>query len=91
MYKWMSVEQILKYLPEIEKENVSEIARSERGFLYNYLKIGSADKMKNVVNSRGNTWDKERNLFITRTLAAYNKKPTRRRFLSLIAWAFFPK
>lgn len=91
MYRWMSVNQILKYLPEIESENVSEIARSNRGFLYNYFQIGSADKMKNIINERGLTWEKERNLFITRTLAAYKKNPTRRRFLSLVAWGFLPK
>jgi hypothetical protein len=36
------------------------------------------------------TWAHKRELFIRRTLAAYNKRPTYRRALALMAWAFRP-
>jgi len=88
-YNFLTRTQIKRFLPEIEKNNVSEIARSERGFLSNYLKFGK--KIKNIkVPSENITWDVKRNNFISRTLPAYQKNPTYRRYLSLIAWAYDP-
>lgn len=88
-YAWIKRTEVKRFLPEIEKNNVSEIARSERGFLTNYLKFGK--KMKNMKPEGENiTWDIKRNNFIGRTLPAYQKNKTYRRLLSLIAWAYRP-
>jgi len=88
-HAWMTRTDVKRFLPEIERNNVSEIARSERGFLTNFLKFGK--KMKNMKpEGETITWDVKRNNFIGRTLPAYNKNKTYRRFLSLIAWAYRP-
>ena len=90
-YPWLRLNSVLKFLGEIERQNVSKVARSERGFLTHYQKNKYADKMKQmIVPGKNRTWEEERNLFIDRTLPAYKKNPTYRRYLSLIAWAYDP-
>jgi len=90
-YRWLSLNTVLKFLPEIERQNVSKVARSERGFITHYQKYRYADKMKKmIVPEKNRTWEEERNLFIDRTLPAYQAQPTYRRYLSLIAWAYDP-
>ena len=90
-YRWLSLNTVLKFLPEIERQNVSKVARSERGFITHYRKYGYADKMKQMIVPNENiTWDQKRTAFIDRTLPAYQAQPTYRRYLSLIAWAFDP-
>lgn len=90
-YRWLSLNTVLKFLPEIERQNVSKVARSERGFITHYQKYRYADKMKKmIVPEKNRTWEEERNLFIDRTLPAYRVQPTYRRYLSLIAWAYDP-
>jgi len=77
----MKPSEIKLYLPEMERYKVSEVARSPRGFLTFYL----------ANNGKLNEeWQKKRNSFIARTYASYRKKPSYRRMLSLIAWAFNP-
>ena len=85
MFKFMYLSDINKWIEEIVKQKVSEVARSKKGFLSAYKKV-NGDPSKLSEN-----WIKKRNSFISRTLASYKKKPTYRRFLSLIAWAFMPK
>lgn len=77
----MPYTSIEKYIPEMVKNNVSKVARSKGQFLDQYKKYG-----KNLPPF----WDKKRNAFIARTLAAYKLKPSYRRKLALIAWAFNP-
>jgi hypothetical protein len=77
----MKPSEIKLYLSEMEHLGVSKVARSPRGFLTFYL----------ANNGRLNEeWQKKRNSFIARTYASYRKKPSYRRFLSLVAWAFYP-
>ena len=88
-YPWLRLNTVLKFLGEIEKENVSKVARSERGFLTHYRKYGYAEKMKQmIVPGKNRTWEEQRKLFIDRVLPAYQAHPTYRRYLSLIAWGF---
>ena len=91
-YKWMSLQEVLKYLPQIKKENVSVKARSKDGFLTHYKKFKYANIMydKLVPDSNMN-WSTKRKLFIQRTLPAYKSNPTIRRKLALIAWAYYPE
>jgi len=72
---------IKKYEPEMERLKVSEVARSPRGFLTNFK------RNKGKINE---SWETKRNGFIARTLPPYKKKPTVRRRLALIAWAYMP-
>lgn len=89
MYQWFPVKNVKVYLPDIIKQNVSEVARSKDGFLTNYLKHGSSIRF-DIAPGTNMTWAKKRELFIKRTLPAYLKNPTERRRLSLIAWAYNP-
>ncbi len=90
-YPWLKLSSILKFLPEIEKQKVSEKARSENGFLSEYKKYNYASVMKRqIVPGENITWEQKRDGFISRTLPAYKLNPTRRRYLSLIAWAYNP-
>jgi hypothetical protein len=81
MYKFMPYNSIEKYIPEMIKEEVSKVARSKGQFLDQYKKHG--------VNLPS-AWQNKRNAFIARTLAAYKLKPSYRRKLALIAWAYLP-
>lgn len=79
----MSLNQVLSYVPEMEREGVSEVARSKRGFLTAYKKAGSKKELSDW-------WIRRRNAFVARHLAQYRKNPTYRRKLALIAWAYKP-
>jgi hypothetical protein len=92
MYKWLSLKSVLKYEDEMIKEKVSEIARGKNGFLTEYKNYKTANAMSNAkIPGKLILWGKKRNLFIARTLPAYQKNPTYRRWLSLIAWAYMPE
>lgn len=79
MYKFIPYETIKSYLREIETQKVSIKARSPGQFIDIYKQYGC---------SMPEEWIVKRNNFIKRTLAAYVLNPTRRRWLSLIAWAY---
>lgn len=83
-YRWLPLNEIKKYEPEMKRLGVSKVARSPRGFLTAYkrwreLKAGTRDR-----------WTAKRNGFIARHLAQYKKNPTYRRWLALVAWAYRP-
>ena len=91
MYRWLSLNQVLKYENEMIKENVSNVARSHDGFLGEYKKYKTTNIMKKAKVPYENIyWETKRNAFIARTLPAYEKNPTYRRWLSLVAWAYMP-
>ena len=75
----MSLKDVLFYEPLMEKEKVSIVARSPKGFLTMYK--------KGLLNEK---WLKKRQNFIKRHLAQYIKNPTLRRRIALIAWAYMP-
>jgi len=81
-YKWMTLGEVLKYEDDIRRNKVSEVARSSRGFLYNYKIKKTREQMKD--------WWSKRDAFISRHLAQYKSNPTPRRRLALIAWAYNP-
>ena len=76
-----SLKVIRKYEPEMKRLKVSEVARSPRGFLPN---------LKRNKGKMTEKWESKRNGFIARTLPSYRKKPSIRRKLALIAWAYKP-
>ena len=77
----MKISEIATFEPFMEAQDVSKVARSPRGFLTFYKKNNG--KLNDF-------WIMKRNAFIARHLAQYQKKPTIRRKLALIAWAFMP-
>jgi hypothetical protein len=79
----LSLKTIKKYEPDMKRLKVSEVARSPRGFLAAYKKAGSSDRLSPK-------WKQKREAFIARTLPQYKKNPTKRRLLSLRAWAYDP-
>lgn len=93
MRRFLPIKIIRKYLPMIEHEGVSEVARSPRGFLTAYFTSGG--NLKRL----GDYWITRRENFISRHLAQLVKRneplykspghPTRRH-LALIAWAYSP-
>lgn len=79
----LSLKTIKKYEPEMKRLKVSEVARSPRGFLTAYKKVGSPAKLSPK-------WKQKRLAFIARHNAQFKKNPTRSRKLALIAWAYNP-
>ena len=84
-YVWLPLQVVLKYEPEMQRLGVSKVARSRRGFLTAY-KRASGDKRK-----MSDYWVKQRTGFIARFLAVWDKYPTDRVKLALIAWAYMPR
>jgi|694.fasta_scaffold30910_2 hypothetical protein len=89
-YEVMPLSEVLKYVDDAERLGVSEVARSERGFLTAYKKAGNYRNLSD-------TWKLKRNGFIARHLTKAkmeneNIKDYRnnRRALALIMWAFKP-
>ena len=89
MYALMTQAEVKKHLQMIIDYDVSKVARSPGGFLYNYMKYGRDMLLKKASDS-GLTWEKKRNAFIARHLVEYKKNPTDRHRHALIAWAYMP-
>jgi hypothetical protein len=92
-YPWMGLAQIKEFEWQAAALGVSEVARSSRGFLTAYKRNrGGTARMERVKAkaSGEQTWAKRRINFLKRHLAQYRVKPTYRRFLSLIMWAYMP-
>jgi len=82
-YRFMPLASVLKYVPEMQRLKVSEVARSRSGFLSAYKRAGSSEYLSDG-------WKTKRNGFIARHLVSYKQNKTYRRRLALIAWAFDP-
>lgn len=78
-YPMMSVGKIRRFVPLMNRLDVSKIARGRGGFLYSYLRGNVSEDLM-----------KKRESFIARTLPQWKDNPTIRRGLSLIAWGYFP-
>jgi hypothetical protein len=87
-YKLLTKAEIDEYLPLIVSEKVSTRARKPDGFLTVYLSGKPINK--ELYPGKDHSYLKERENFIRRTLPAYVRKPSLRRFLALVAWAFKP-
>lgn len=83
-YKYLSLNKVLAYEPQMKKLGVSKVARSPRGFLTAYKRAGGNNRLLSEA------WRNKRYGFIRRHLAQYQKNPTLRRKLALIAWAYMP-
>lgn len=83
-YRYLTLKEIAKYEPDMERLGVSIVARAQRGFLTYYKKIGGNP------SKASEFWRKKREGFIARHLVQYSHNPTYRRFLALIAWAYKP-
>ena len=82
MYRFMPYKEIEKYIPKMVELGVSKVARSKGQFLDQYERYG-ASKLPDE-------WKLKRENFIKRHLVQYVKKPTERRRLALMAWAYLP-
>lgn len=83
-YNYLSLATIRQYEPEMRRLGVSEVARSQRGFLMAYKRASG------IPARLSEYWKKNRNGFIARHLVQYRNNPTYRRKLALIAWAYMP-
>jgi hypothetical protein len=79
MYKFVPYNEVMKYMPLIIANKVSEVARSKGQFLDQYKKYGT---------NLPEHWLVKREGFIKRHLAQYKINPTLRRQLALMAWAY---
>jgi hypothetical protein len=74
-----------------ERLNVSEVARSSRGFVKVYESLRRPAMVERAVDTfSGQTWSRRRYGFIARTLPAYDASPSERRRIALLCWAFDP-
>ena len=96
-YKWLSLAETLAHEKEAKKRRVSEIARSNRGFLRAYEKANGDPEVMSTwlvpgIN-RTTFWDKRRDEFVARHIAQYRKPggKTRRRWLALVMWGYKPR
>ena len=87
-FKLMKADDIRPFMSLIAKERVSTRARKPDGFLGFYL--GGGDIETSAYPGKSHSYLKERSLFIKRVLPAYVQKPSLRRFLSLVSWAYYP-
>lgn len=86
-YRWLDLEDVLPFVPDMKKEGVSKVARSSRGFLTAYRK-----------NNIDDWWENRRENFVQRHMAQVKKRNEKlwvhghpsRRHLALIAWAYSP-
>ena len=94
-FKWVPLHRVLELEPYAAALGVSEVARSEDGFLREYERAGTARRMRGRLvpgfASASATWEQRRAAFISRHLPQYRKKPTVRRQLALIMWAYDPE
>lgn len=81
MYPYIDSHTVRLFVPFMEEERVSEESRSKGGFTYAYLNNLPITPELSL----------RRYKFIRRTLPLYNKNPTYRRFLSLVAWGYAPR
>ena len=94
-YIWMSYPEAHAFEAEAARLRVSTVARKAKGFMREYEKAATADRMRDrrlpsgVIG--GATWGQKRRAFIARHIRQYEKHPTHRRYLALIMWAYKPE
>ena len=89
---WITYAEAHKYEDEAKEQNVSKVARSARGFMRAYEKDNTKTKLEKIKVPKfpKQNWRQRRNAFVARHLMQYNKKPTPRRWLALVMWAYKP-
>ena len=83
-YPWLPLDEIRRWLPEMERLGVSEVARSWRGFLTMYQDAGGNPRKVS------DWWKARRTGFIRRHMVQYRRKPSYRRWLAFICWGYKP-
>jgi hypothetical protein len=95
---WLTLDEIEPFVPLMEKQGVSKVARSKRGFLTAYRKTKGHRKRLGSDPKFGQNWAQRRNNFVARHMGQITKRgedlwrygnPTRRH-MALIAWAYTP-
>jgi len=94
----MPLEDVLAFVPLMEDYDVSEVARSERGFLTAFKKAGGDLSRMGNDPKFGQHWPSRRENFIARHMGQVASKgeslwsgsDPSRRHLALIAWAYTP-
>lgn len=95
-FKWLSLNESLAHEEEARRLRVSDVARSNRGFMRAYEKAkGDPNAMARTLVpgiKRSSYWDKRRDEFVSRHLAQYKREggQSRRRWLALVMWAYKP-
>lgn len=87
-YPWVSYAQAHKNEKEAESLGVSQVARGKGGFMRVYEKHGPRTRTLPVSRGGDLTWGRKRRNFVARHMAQYRKKPTLRRWLALMMWAY---
>lgn len=82
-YPYLDYAQVQRWIPEMKKLGVSVRARSNGQFIDQYRKAGTFSRLPE-------RWRRKRDAFVARHLVQYNAKPTHRRWLALVAWAYMP-
>lgn len=94
MFSWLTYEEAHSYEEEASRLGVSQVARKKYGFMREYQAARTAREMEvrplpgSV--SGGVDWGQKRHNFISRHMVSYRRKPTRRRYLALLMWAYRP-
>ena len=92
-YAWLSLATVKRHESQAALLGVSQVARSPRGFVAAYESAGGRARVMNATPVPGypnQTWGRRRNAFIARNLPQYMNKPTERRRLALMLWAYRP-
>lgn len=88
-FRWMPYAQAAAHEAEAAARGVSAVARARGGFMRVYEAARSAGAMRHRPVG-GITWGAKRDNFIKRHMAQYVVRPTRRRWLALVMWAYRP-
>lgn len=80
IYPTVPLAEIERYEKLAKRMEVSEVARSSRGFLHALRYYGWRQLPAK--------WVRKRNAFIARHMAQYRVQPTMRRWLALMMWGY---
>lgn len=89
-FRWMSYKEAHAYEQRAADLNVSDVARSTRGFMRQYERTQNVASFcrQRVQGLPKQTWGQRRHNFIARHLAQFKKHPTERRWLAMVMWAY---
>lgn len=93
-YRWMPLADVNRAVPAAARAGVSEVARSDRGFVAAYNRANGNERKMATMKVPGypnQNWAQRRRNFVARHLAQYRQNPTPRRRLALIMWAYDPR
>lgn len=91
-YRYAPLLDVQSAIGIAERLGVSEVARSNRGFVQAYMRFGKAAHVENSIDPySGQLWGDRREAFIARHLPQYDEHPTLRRKIALLMWAFDAK